>query len=124
MYIKSDKGIYGNYGTRKTESKNPCYRFVIGFLNFTRLGFRRYADKSAQFIGMRIRTSVTIRRRNAFPNIKPVDNLRLTKRNALELAKYAGLVGLTPKSSLTGSSKISLPTSGTIVMTTGTPKRT
>ena len=46
---------------------------------------------------MRIRTSVTIRGRNAFPNMKPADNLKLTKRNALALAKYADLVGLTPE---------------------------
>jgi hypothetical protein len=26
-----------------------CYRFVIGFLNFTRQSLRSYADKSAQF---------------------------------------------------------------------------
>jgi hypothetical protein len=35
---------------------------VIGFLSFTRLGFRLYADKSAQFIGNRIGAFVTISR--------------------------------------------------------------
>jgi len=49
VYIKSDKGIYGNYGTRKTESKNPCYRFVIGFLNFTRLSDSTCADNAEHF---------------------------------------------------------------------------
>ena len=66
-------------------------------MNFTRLGFRRYADRSAQFIGKQIRAFVTIRGRNAFPNMKSADNLKLTKRNAEALAKYAGLVGLTPE---------------------------
>jgi len=45
---------------------------------------------------MRIRTSVTIRGHNAFPNIKPADRLKLTKRNVTALAKYTDLVGLTP----------------------------
>ena len=70
------------------------------------------------------RNLLVMRIRNAFPNMKPVDNLKLTKRHALELAKYAGLVGLTPEEFLNRFLKDSLPTSGTIVMTTGTPKLT
>jgi hypothetical protein len=37
-----------------------------------------------------------MRERNAFPIMKSADKLKLTKRNATALAKYAGLVGLTP----------------------------
>jgi len=70
---------------------------VIGFCDFTRQEFRPCADKSAQFIDKQIRAFVTIRGRTAFPNMKSADNLKLTKRNAEALAKYAGLVGLTPE---------------------------
>jgi hypothetical protein len=74
---------------------------VIGLLS----GFSILLDKvsgdlrtnPAQFIGIRIRGFVTIHRRNAFPNMNPVDKPKLTKRNAAALAKYAGLVGLTPE---------------------------
>jgi hypothetical protein len=54
---------------------------VIAFLSFTRHNLRRCADKSVHFIW----------------DMKPETKLKLTKRNAAAIDKYAALVGLTPQ---------------------------
>jgi len=61
VHISCQSRFTGDFDTRKTANESACYRFVIGFLNFTRLDFRRYADKSAQFVGVGKRSFVTIR---------------------------------------------------------------